>query len=184
MSLYLNNFLAITFVVYEFMSLWLLWSTLHIPWISFKGGYVSVQAIQLNKFDYRLANRLDTDLQKLRCRVNYHALKFTDPIQQMAKMLVNRMRMRSKHYIALHLRYSGFQSFIFVVKENSINFIDLLLFRGSWMFWIYFNTHVYAFECWFTYILIVDILSHVFDAYCIIHKTYLKPTINFFNMIQ
>ncbi|KAF3446883.1 hypothetical protein FNV43_RR12063 [Rhamnella rubrinervis] len=62
-------------------------------------------AIQLSKFDYRLANRLDTDLQKLRCRVNYHALKFTDPIQQMAKMLVNRMRMRSKHYIALHLRF-------------------------------------------------------------------------------
>ncbi|OMP03035.1 GDP-fucose protein O-fucosyltransferase [Corchorus capsularis] len=33
-------------------------------------------AVQLNKFDYRLANKLDTDLQKLRCRVNYHALKF------------------------------------------------------------------------------------------------------------
>ncbi|KAM1329564.1 hypothetical protein ACFX2H_041968 [Malus domestica] len=62
-------------------------------------------AIQLNKFDYRLANRLNTDLQKLRCRVNYHALKFTDPIQKMAKKLVHRMRMRSKHYIALHLRY-------------------------------------------------------------------------------
>ncbi|XP_048444514.1 O-fucosyltransferase 16 [Pyrus x bretschneideri] len=62
-------------------------------------------AVQLNKFDYRLANRLNTDLQKLRCRVNYHALKFTDPIQKMAKKLVHRMRMRSKHYIALHLRY-------------------------------------------------------------------------------
>ncbi|GKU98118.1 hypothetical protein SLEP1_g11160 [Rubroshorea leprosula] len=60
-------------------------------------------AIQLTKFDYRLANKLDTDLQKLRCRVNYHALRFTDPILQMGKMLVNRMRMRSKHYIALHL---------------------------------------------------------------------------------
>ncbi|CAL2232938.1 unnamed protein product [Prunus armeniaca] len=62
-------------------------------------------AVQLNKFDYRLANKLSTDLQKLRCRVNYHALKFTDPIQNMAKKLVYRMRMRSKHYIALHLRY-------------------------------------------------------------------------------
>ncbi|XP_048331697.1 O-fucosyltransferase 16 isoform X2 [Ziziphus jujuba] len=62
-------------------------------------------AIQLNKFDYRLANRLDTDLQKLRCRVNYHALKFTRPIQRMAEKLVHRMRMRSKHYIALHLRF-------------------------------------------------------------------------------
>ncbi|XP_068337933.1 O-fucosyltransferase 16-like [Pyrus communis] len=62
-------------------------------------------AIQLNKFDYRLSNRLNTDLQKLRCRVNYHALKFTDPIQKMAKKLVQQMRLRSKHYIALHLRY-------------------------------------------------------------------------------
>ncbi|PON90444.1 O-fucosyltransferase [Trema orientale] len=62
-------------------------------------------AVQLNKFDYRLANRLDTDLQKLRCRVNYHALKFTDPIRKMGEKLVHRMRMKSRHYIALHLRF-------------------------------------------------------------------------------
>lgn len=62
-------------------------------------------AVQLTKFDYRLANRLGTDLQKLRCRVNYHALKFTEPIQKMAEKLVHRMRMKSKHYITLHLRY-------------------------------------------------------------------------------
>ncbi|KAJ9186360.1 hypothetical protein P3X46_001940 [Hevea brasiliensis] len=62
-------------------------------------------AIQLTKFDYRLANKLDTQLQKLRCRVNYHALKFTNPILKMGKTLVHRMRMKSKHFIALHLRY-------------------------------------------------------------------------------
>lgn len=62
-------------------------------------------AVQLTKFDYRLANKLSTDLQKLRCRVNYHALKFTDSILQMGKELVHRMRLRSKHYIALHLRF-------------------------------------------------------------------------------
>ncbi|XP_022132837.1 uncharacterized protein At1g04910 [Momordica charantia] len=62
-------------------------------------------AIQLSKFDYRLANKLETDLQKLRCRVNYHALKFTDPIQKMGEKLVHRMRARSKHYITLHLRF-------------------------------------------------------------------------------
>ncbi|KAA3484467.1 GDP-fucose protein O-fucosyltransferase [Gossypium australe] len=64
-----------------------------------------LNAVQLNKFDYRLANRLDTDLQKLRCRVNYHALQFANPILEMGKMLVQRMQMRSKHYIALHLRH-------------------------------------------------------------------------------
>ncbi|MED6196926.1 O-fucosyltransferase 6 [Stylosanthes scabra] len=61
-------------------------------------------AVQLSKFDYRLANRLDTEYQKLRCRVNYHALRFTNPILAMGEKLVQRMRMRSKHYIALHLR--------------------------------------------------------------------------------
>ncbi|KAL0326009.1 UNVERIFIED_CONTAM: O-fucosyltransferase 16 [Sesamum radiatum] len=63
------------------------------------------QAVQLTKFDYRLSNRLGTDLQKLRCRVNYHALKFTQPILEMGAKLVRRMRARSKHYIALHLRF-------------------------------------------------------------------------------
>ncbi|KAK2995096.1 hypothetical protein RJ640_020736 [Escallonia rubra] len=62
-------------------------------------------AVQLTKFDYRLANKLETDLQKLRCRVNYHALRFTDPITKMGETLVHRMRMMSKHYIALHLRF-------------------------------------------------------------------------------
>ncbi|KAM3337809.1 O-fucosyltransferase 16 isoform X1 [Capsicum galapagoense] len=62
-------------------------------------------AIQITKFDYRLANKLDTDLQKLRCRVNYHALKFADHILKMGEKLVQRMRSSSKHYIALHLRF-------------------------------------------------------------------------------
>ncbi|WCJ44691.1 O-fucosyltransferase family protein [Euphorbia peplus] len=62
-------------------------------------------AIQLTKFDYRLANKLNTQLQKLRCRVNYHALKFTDPIREMGNTLVQRMKMKSKHFISLHLRF-------------------------------------------------------------------------------
>ncbi|KAK9000211.1 hypothetical protein V6N11_080714 [Hibiscus sabdariffa] len=61
--------------------------------------------VELTKFDYRLSNRLETDLQKLRCRVNYHALRFTDPILEMGKILVERMRMKAKHFIALHLRF-------------------------------------------------------------------------------
>ncbi|XP_039006701.1 protein ROOT HAIR SPECIFIC 17-like [Hibiscus syriacus] len=61
--------------------------------------------VELTKFDYRLSNRLETDLQKLRCRVNYHALRFTDPILEMGKLLIERMRMKAKHFIALHLRF-------------------------------------------------------------------------------
>lgn len=61
--------------------------------------------VQLTKFDYRVSNRLETDLQKLRCRVNYHALQFTDPILKMGELLVRRMRARSGRFIALHLRF-------------------------------------------------------------------------------
>ncbi|XP_024970278.1 O-fucosyltransferase 6-like isoform X2 [Cynara cardunculus var. scolymus] len=63
------------------------------------------RAVQLSKFDYRLANKLETDFQKLRCRVNYHALKFTAPIIEMGQTLVNRMRNMGKHFVALHLRF-------------------------------------------------------------------------------
>ncbi|XP_042001382.1 protein ROOT HAIR SPECIFIC 17-like isoform X2 [Salvia splendens] len=64
-----------------------------------------VQAVQLTKFDYRLSNRLDMDLQKLRCRGNYHALRFTAPILDMGMKLSQRMRAKSNHYVALHLRF-------------------------------------------------------------------------------
>ncbi|KAL0422977.1 UNVERIFIED_CONTAM: O-fucosyltransferase 16 [Sesamum latifolium] len=67
--------------------------------------YAKKRAVQLTKYDYRLSNRLELDLQKLRCRVNYHALTFADPILQMGRKLVERMRMKSRHYIALHLRF-------------------------------------------------------------------------------
>lgn len=89
-----------------------------------------MQVIRLTKFDYRLANRLQTDLQKLRCRVNYHALRFTAPIQEMGEKLIQRMRERSKYFIALHLRcthnLSWFKphiSFLFYTdwKENGSN---------------------------------------------------------------
>ncbi|EYU42230.1 hypothetical protein MIMGU_mgv1a025229mg [Erythranthe guttata] len=62
-------------------------------------------AVELTKFDYRLSNLLEDDLQKLRCRVNYHGLRFNDPIRDMGRKLVERMRIKSKHFIALHLRY-------------------------------------------------------------------------------
>lgn len=68
-------------------------------------AFLSMQVVQLTKFDYRVSNRLETNLQKLRCRVNYHALQFTDPILKMGEMLVQRMRAKSGRFIALHLRF-------------------------------------------------------------------------------
>lgn len=88
-----------------------------------------LQAVRIPKFDYRLSSSLDTELQKLRCRVNYHALKFVDPILKMGKELVQRMRMKSKHYIALHLR------FVFTASL-CLNILLLLLFPSDVGFWI------------------------------------------------
>ncbi|KDP26681.1 hypothetical protein JCGZ_17839 [Jatropha curcas] len=48
------------------------------------------------------------EINRLRCRVNYHALKFLPEIEQMADLLVSRMRNRtgsSNPYMALHLRF-------------------------------------------------------------------------------
>ncbi|MFS7962459.1 putative GDP-fucose protein O-fucosyltransferase [Helianthus anomalus] len=61
--------------------------------------------VQLTKFDYRLAYDLDEELQRLRCRVNYHALRFTKPLQKLGHKLVMEMRNMAKRYIAVHLRF-------------------------------------------------------------------------------
>ncbi|KAJ0594559.1 putative GDP-fucose protein O-fucosyltransferase [Helianthus annuus] len=61
--------------------------------------------LQLTKFDYRLANDLDEELQRMRCRVNYHALRFTKPIQNLGQKIVMRMRKMAPRFIAVHLRF-------------------------------------------------------------------------------
>ncbi|KAG8476836.1 hypothetical protein CXB51_030466 [Gossypium anomalum] len=60
--------------------------------------------LQLTKFDYRLANNIDEDLQKLRCRANFHALRFTEPIQALGQKLVRKMRQMANLFMAVHLR--------------------------------------------------------------------------------
>jgi hypothetical protein len=63
------------------------------------------QVIRAAKSDSRLANNnLPPDIQKLRCRSCYEALRFAPKIEAMGKLLVDRMRSYGP-YIALHLRY-------------------------------------------------------------------------------
>ncbi|GJT29341.1 O-fucosyltransferase 29-like protein [Tanacetum coccineum] len=61
--------------------------------------------VQLTKFDYRLASDLDEELQRLRCRVNYHAFRFAKPLQNLGQKLVIKMREMANRYIAVHLRF-------------------------------------------------------------------------------
>ncbi|KAJ3680602.1 hypothetical protein LUZ60_016880 [Juncus effusus] len=63
------------------------------------------RVLQLTKFDYRLSNKLDDELQKLRCRANFHALRFVPQIQNLGMKLVHKMRSMSSKYIAVHLRF-------------------------------------------------------------------------------
>lgn len=53
-------------------------------------------------------DNVPSEINRLRCRVNYHALKFLPDIEHMADVLASRMRSRtnsSNPYMALHLRF-------------------------------------------------------------------------------
>ncbi|KAI4386387.1 hypothetical protein MLD38_004322 [Melastoma candidum] len=63
------------------------------------------KVLHFNKTDARLANNgLSLGLQKLRCRVNFQALRFTPEIESLGNRLVRLLRAKGP-FIALHLRY-------------------------------------------------------------------------------
>ncbi|KAK4745081.1 hypothetical protein SAY87_011393 [Trapa incisa] len=81
------------------------WSGMEYYQNEIAGMWENNEVIGAAKSDSRLANnKLDQDIQKLRCRACYQALRFAPPIEAMGKLLVERMRSYGP-YIALHLRY-------------------------------------------------------------------------------
>ncbi|GFZ16956.1 O-fucosyltransferase family protein [Actinidia rufa] len=63
------------------------------------------KVVHLNRTDARLANNgQPMDVQKLRCRVNYNALKFTSQIEELGKRVIRLLR-ENGPFLVLHLRY-------------------------------------------------------------------------------
>ena len=62
-------------------------------------------AIYLTPFSHRLAEEIDKpEYQRLRCRVNYHALRFKPHIISLSESIVDRLRSQG-HFMAIHLRF-------------------------------------------------------------------------------
>ncbi|KAG6745830.1 hypothetical protein POTOM_050340 [Populus tomentosa] len=63
------------------------------------------KVVHLNKTDARLANNHQPlELQKLRCRVNFIALRFTTQIEELGKRVIRLLRQNGP-FLVLHLRY-------------------------------------------------------------------------------
>ncbi|GAA0140774.1 hypothetical protein LIER_02065 [Lithospermum erythrorhizon] len=63
------------------------------------------KVVHLNRTDSRLANNgQPLEIQKLRCRVNFSALKFTPQIEELGRKVINLLR-KNGPFMVLHLRY-------------------------------------------------------------------------------
>ncbi|XP_019185850.1 PREDICTED: uncharacterized protein At1g04910-like isoform X2 [Ipomoea nil] len=63
------------------------------------------EVVRFNRTDARLANNgLLLGIQKLRCKVNFSALRFTSHIEELAQKVIKSLRQNGP-YLALHLRY-------------------------------------------------------------------------------
>ncbi|KAH0975853.1 hypothetical protein GBA52_017752 [Prunus armeniaca] len=63
------------------------------------------KVVHLNRTDARLANNgQPLDIQRLRCRVNFSALRFTSQIEELGKRVIRLLRQNGP-FLVLHLRY-------------------------------------------------------------------------------
>lgn len=75
------------------------------------------RVIRIAPFANRLAMNVPPSIQHLRCLANYEALKFSSPISNLARKLVERMTEMSSRtggkYVSIHLRFEEVMELIF-----------------------------------------------------------------------
>ncbi|KAL9228739.1 hypothetical protein vseg_004287 [Gypsophila vaccaria] len=113
------------------------WSGLEYYQKEIASMWSNYRVIRAAKSDSRLANNhLPLNIQKLRCRACYEALRFSPTIEAMGKKLVERMR-NYGHYIALHLRYEkdmlAFSGCTHGLSRKEAN--ELTMIRKNTMYW-------------------------------------------------
>uniref|UniRef100_A0A804RCY7 O-fucosyltransferase family protein n=1 Tax=Zea mays TaxID=4577 RepID=A0A804RCY7_MAIZE len=73
-------------------------------------------AVRIAPFSNRLAQSVPLNIQALRCLVNYHALRFAEPIRILSDELVGRMTKKSLltggKYVSVHLRFEEVSSLL------------------------------------------------------------------------
>ncbi|KAG8061215.1 hypothetical protein GUJ93_ZPchr0003g18355 [Zizania palustris] len=80
--------------------------TMVVPELDKRSFWTDQSVIHFNKTDARLANNgISTQLQLLRCHVNFHALKFTSQIEALGNKLVQKLQAKGS-FVALYLRQS------------------------------------------------------------------------------
>nr|POE94076.1 uncharacterized protein CFP56_56145 [Quercus suber] len=81
------------------------WSNMTYYYTTILQRIKTYEVVHFQKTDARLANNgIPEEVQKLRCRVNYEALKFSPKIEEVAKKIVSILRERGP-FLVLHLRY-------------------------------------------------------------------------------
>ncbi|KZV46863.1 hypothetical protein F511_08624 [Dorcoceras hygrometricum] len=92
------------------------------------------KVVHLNRTDARLANnRLPLEIQKLRCKVNFHSLRFTSQIEELGRKIMRRL---NGPFIVLHLRYEmdmlSFTGCTRGCNTEEVNELTTMRFANSW----------------------------------------------------
>ncbi|GER43824.1 O-fucosyltransferase family protein [Striga asiatica] len=69
------------------------------------GSLKNHKILHFQKTDSRLENNGPLEVQKVRCKASYEALKFRASIEKMGKKIVKIMRQKKGKFLVLHLRY-------------------------------------------------------------------------------